>query len=581
MRRIAQALCGAVALLLTVTGVAHADVVHVNTSSVTATSASLSIGGFPVAGAGRVLAVGVSTVESVSVTGVTYGGQPLTSRIARAAHGTRAEIWTLTAPATGSGTVQVTLSGSATATVGASLFTGVDQASPVMGANAGDADTGATSAVAVLNNTSTVDGMLGVLALGNVANTSNVRAGGSTDLVTSDVRWNEVGSVRAAGATRSGNTGQNMALNAGVNWRWNRVDPAQKNPYTLAIVGLRAAVVKTAPSAVAGGPYTTVEGDSVTLDASASSDADGDALTYAWDVDGDGSYDDATGVAPTVPAATLAAIGLGDGPDSASVRVRVSDAETTTTSNATTLTITNAAPTAHFSNSGGVVEGEAASVSFSDAVEPSAADSTAGLRYAYDFDGQYAVGGPSYASAVTSDAVAVPAALLADGPKTVRVSAAIFDKDGGMRIYATTIEVSNAAPSATLADVTVDEGSTATLTLSDATDVSATDLEAGLRYAYDFDDDGTWDLGGLEYGQASPLASADLPSALTAEGDATRNVRAAVVDRDGGRAAPSTRPRSWSPTRRRRRRSPARRPCRPAASWRSRSPPAIPPRRTR
>ena len=100
-------------------------------------------------------------------------------------------------------------------------------------------------------------------------------------------------------------------------------------------------------------------------------------------------------------AATLAAIGLGDGPDSASVRVRVSDAEATTTSAATTLTITNASPSARFSNSGDVVEGEAASVSFSDAVEPSAADATAGLRYAYDFDGQYSVGGPSYASAVT------------------------------------------------------------------------------------------------------------------------------------------------------------------------------------
>ena len=206
------------------------DAAHGITSSVTATSSSISIGDFPVAGAGRALAVGVSTVESVGVTGVTYAGQPLTSRIARAAHGTRAEIWTLTAPATGSGTVQVTLSGNATATVGASLFTGVDQAAPVMSANAGDADTGATSAVAVLNNTTAIDGMLGVLALGNVGNTSNVRAGGSTDLVTSDVRWNEVGSVRAAGATRSGNTGQNMALNAGVNWRWNRVDPAQKNP---------------------------------------------------------------------------------------------------------------------------------------------------------------------------------------------------------------------------------------------------------------------------------------------------------------------------------------------------------------
>ena len=244
MRRIAQALSGAVALLLTVTGLAHADVAHVNTTSVTATAETVTLP-VTVTGANRVLAVGISTVESVEVLGVNYGRRPLTSRIARAAHGTRAEIWTLTAPA-GEGLVEVTLSGSATATVGATLLTGVDQADPVMAANAGDADTGATSAVASLNDTTAADGMLGVLALGNVENTFNVRAGGSTDLVTADVRWNEVGAVRAAGATRSGNTGQNMALNAGVNWRWNRIDPSQKNPYTLAVIGLRAGATNAA-----------------------------------------------------------------------------------------------------------------------------------------------------------------------------------------------------------------------------------------------------------------------------------------------------------------------------------------------
>ena len=168
MRRIAQALCGAVALLLTVTGVAHADVAHVNTASVTATSSSISIGEFPVAGAGRVLAVGVSTVDRQRHRRhLRRPAADETDRPRRPRHARR----DLDADRarTGSGTVQVTLSGNATATVGATLFNGVDQASPVIGANAGDADTGATSAVAVLNNMIAVDGMLGVLALGNVA----------------------------------------------------------------------------------------------------------------------------------------------------------------------------------------------------------------------------------------------------------------------------------------------------------------------------------------------------------------------------------------------------------------------------
>ena len=62
----------------------------------------------------------------------------------------------------------------------------------------------------------------------------------------------------------------------------------------------------------AGGAYSIDEGDSVTLDASATTDGDDDTLTYSWDLDNDGDFDDASGVSPTISAADLAGLGIGD-----------------------------------------------------------------------------------------------------------------------------------------------------------------------------------------------------------------------------------------------------------------------------
>lgn len=58
------------------------------------------------------------------------------------------------------------------------------------------------------------------------------------------------------------------------------------------------ALLARAPVADAGGPYTVAEGATITLDASASTDADSAIAGYAWDLDRDGAFDDATGASP-------------------------------------------------------------------------------------------------------------------------------------------------------------------------------------------------------------------------------------------------------------------------------------------
>lgn len=98
------------------------------------------------------------------------------------------------------------------------------------------------------------------------------------------------------------------------------------------------------PLANAGGPYTINEGEGLSLDASTTSDPDSTVLTYRWDVDGDGDYDESViGVTPTLSAAQMAALGLNDGPNTFLVTVEVSDGIDVGTAT-TTLTINNVAP---------------------------------------------------------------------------------------------------------------------------------------------------------------------------------------------------------------------------------------------
>src|SRR5688500_12274252 len=59
-------------------------------------------------------------------------------------------------------------------------------------------------------------------------------------------------------------------------------------------------VTNTRPIANAGGPYSGNEGATLALDGSASTDPGGAIAAYAWDIDGDGQFDDAIGATPSV-----------------------------------------------------------------------------------------------------------------------------------------------------------------------------------------------------------------------------------------------------------------------------------------
>ena len=89
------------------------------------------------------------------------------------------------------------------------------------------------------------------------------------------------------------------------------------------------------PVADIGGPYVGPEGSTVVLDASASSDPEGGLLSVAWDLDDDGSFDDAVG-----PVASVSS------PDDLLARVSllVTDEGGLTDTVSTTVTFVNVAP---------------------------------------------------------------------------------------------------------------------------------------------------------------------------------------------------------------------------------------------
>ena len=130
------------------------------------------------------------------------------------------------------------------------------------------------------------------------------------------------------------------------------------------------------PTADAGGPYQVGEGGSVTLNAAGSTDPDSETLTYAWDLDNDGQYDDATGVQATFSAAGI------DGPATATVGLRVSDGNATDTATAQ-VTVNNVAPTADAGGPYNLLDGGTILMNAGGSTDP--IDEI--VSYEWDFDG--------------------------------------------------------------------------------------------------------------------------------------------------------------------------------------------------
>jgi predicted extracellular nuclease len=175
------------------------------------------------------------------------------------------------------------------------------------------------------------------------------------------------------------------------------------------------------PTVEAGGPYTVAEGSSVTV-AAVGSDQDGDTLTYAWDLDNDGDFDDATGATASFSAATI------DGPAARTVRVQVTDGEYTAVDSAT-VNVTNVPPTATFNAPASSFAGFPFTLSLTGATDAAPADRP-GLTYAFDCGSGYGAFSSANTASCPTDAVGVRS-----------VGGKVRDDDGGETEYRGTVAV--------------------------------------------------------------------------------------------------------------------------------------------
>ena len=176
-------------------------------------------------------------------------------------------------------------------------------------------------------------------------------------------------------------------------------------------------VANLSPTASAGGPYVVDEGQSLSLNGSGSDPGGGD-LTFVWDLDDDGLFDDANEPMPSI-----------SWPDDGryTVTLRVADSQTLSATSSATVSVANLPPTATAGPDQTVIAGHPFTVT-AIATDPSPLDM---LTYHWDmnYDGQTFVPdmvGPS----VTH--------IYSIGPTVYTVALQVQDDDGGLSQLDTT-----------------------------------------------------------------------------------------------------------------------------------------------
>ncbi|MEM7798547.1 MAG: Ig-like domain-containing protein, partial [Chloroflexota bacterium] len=272
------------------------------------------------------------------------------------------------------------------------------------------------------------------------------------------------------------------------------------------------------PEADHGGPYTVVEGQTITLDASGSYDPDQPAntLTYWWDLDGDGMAVDASGMTVEFSAADLEA------PQSITINLEVYDNKRAIDFVITTVNVIkppNVAPTADAGGPYTVVEGETVVLDASGSSDPNQTTNT--LSFGWDLDQN---GMPD--SFGLSNITTTFSAENLEAPQTLQILLEVRDSSGAIGISSAVINVVERANTPPVADAggpySVTAGETIRLNGSGSRD--SEQESATLEYSWDLDGDGVFD---------DSNSSRPTFSAASLQGPLMLEIGLKVTDEDG------------------------------------------------
>jgi hypothetical protein len=203
---------------------------------------------------------------------------------------------------------------------------------------------------------------------------------------------------------------------------------------------------------------------------------------------------------------------------------------TASTSASFTVAVADVPPMGTLTNDGPIDVGGTAVVSFLGVADPSPVDTAAGFRFSFALDPTKLA--TRYAQAGTSLTQSFP---FDQSAGTFPVFARVFDKDGGFTDASTIVVVRVVAPTAVLlsGEPTV-EGGTTTASFVNAFDRAAADRAAGFHFAFDFNNDGVFEVGDGTYTGSSDVSSVSIPLAVLGRGPGDYTVHGRIIAADGG-----------------------------------------------